>query len=108
MSFDLSDLLCDWPYEPCQLQVRKITGSDGREKLQLRLDMGVLQMEMKGRPVGQEPHGFESELAHQQNRAKELGDEFSLAENEVAELQAEGVQYYHRYLALFQLGDWPA
>ena len=79
MSFDLSDLLRDWPYEPGQLQVRKITGSDGREKLQLRLDMGVLQMEMNGRPDGREPHGCESEYEY---------------------------QYYHRYLALFQLGDW--
>jgi len=83
MSFDLSELLSDWPYEPGQLQVRKITGSDGREKLQLRLDMGVLQMEMKGRPDGQEPHGFESEFAHQQNRAKELGDDFILRQAEV-------------------------
>lgn len=107
MSFDLSDLLRDWPYEPGQLQVRKITGSDGREKLQLRLDMGVLQMEMEGRPDGQEPHGCTSALAFQQERAKEKGDDFTLTEDDVAELQAEGVQYYHRYLALFQLGDWP-
>ena len=106
MSFDLSDLLRDWPYEPGQLQVRKITGSDGREKLQLRLDMGVLQMEMNGRPDGREPHGAESELEHQMERAEQTGADFELSEDEVGELQAEGVQYYHRYLALFQLGDW--
>jgi hypothetical protein len=106
MSFDLSDLLSDWPYEPGQLRVRKIVGTDGREKLQLRLDMGVLQMEMKGRPDGREPHGCESELAFQQERAKGTGDDFTLTEEEVGELHAEGVQYYHRYLALFQLGDW--
>ena len=106
MSFDLSDLLRDWPYEPGQLQVRKITGSDGREKLQLRLDMGVLKMEMNGRPDGREPHGVETELEHQTERAEQTGADFELSEDEVGELQAEGVQYYHRYLALFQLGDW--
>jgi hypothetical protein len=106
MSFDLSDLLRDWPYEPGQLQVRKITGSDGREKLQLRLDMGVLQMEMNGRPDGREPHGAESEYEFQSERAEQAGKDFELSEDDVGELQAEGVQYYHRYLALFQLGDW--
>jgi hypothetical protein len=106
MSFDLSDQLRDWPYEPGQLQVRKIVGSDGREKLQLRLDMGVLQMEMTGRPDGREPHGAVSELEHQMERAEKAGEDFELSEDDVGELQAEGVQYYHRYLALFQLGDW--
>lgn len=106
MSFDLSDLLRDWPYEPGQLQVRKITGSDGREKLQLRLDMGVLQMEMAGRPDGRQPHGVESELEFQAERAEQAGKDFEMSEDDVGELQAEGVQYYHRYLALFQLGDW--
>ncbi len=106
MSFDLSDLLRDWPYEAGQLQVRKITGSDGREKLQLRLDMGVLQMEMTGRPDGRELHGMESELQFQMERAEQAGADFELSEDDVGELQAEGVQYYHRYLALFQLGDW--
>ena len=107
MSFDLSDLLQDWPYEPGQLQVRKIVGSDGREKLQLRLDMGVLQMEMRGRPDGQEPHGADTEFEYHAERGRQAGEDFELTLDEIADLQAEGVQYYHRYLALFQLGDWP-
>jgi hypothetical protein len=108
MSFDLSDLLRDWPYEPGQLQVRKVVGTDGREKLQLRLDMGVLQMEMQGRPDGREPHGAATELEHHMERARAAGEDFELTVDEIGELQAEGVQYYHRYLALFQLGDWLA
>ncbi len=106
MSFDLSDLLRDWPYEPGKLQVRKITGSDGREKLQLRLDMGVLQMEVMGRPDGHRPDDAESLLELQKDRAKQGGEEFKLTAEEVGELQAEGIQYYHRYLAFFQLQDW--
>ena len=44
MSFDISDILADWPYEPGQISARKITGDDGKEKIQLRLDLGLLQM----------------------------------------------------------------
>jgi hypothetical protein len=106
MSFDLSELLRDWPYEPGKLQVRKITGADGREKLQLRLDMGVLQMEVLGRPDGHQPDDAESLLELHKERAREQGADFKLTAEEVGELQAEGIQYYHRYLAFFQLQDW--
>lgn len=109
MSHDLNDLLGDWPYEPGQLKVRKILGSDGEDKIQLRLDMGILQMELSGRPDGQEPFGMESLLDYQEQRAKEAeeaGEEFQLTPDELGELQAEGVQYYHRYIALFQLEEW--
>jgi hypothetical protein len=104
MSFDLSELLQDWPYEPGQLQVRRIHGEDGRSKLQLRLDMGVLQMEETGRPDGRMIEGHESLLEHHQARVKE--GHLELTADEIGDLQVEGVQYYHRYLAFFQLNDW--
>jgi hypothetical protein len=50
MSLDQNTFLKDWPHENGNIKVRKITGVDGREKLQLRVDLGVLQMEMSGRP----------------------------------------------------------
>src|SRR5438093_71165 len=53
MSLDLNTILKDWPHENGHVKVRKITGLDGREKLQLRVDLGVLQMEVTGRPDGQ-------------------------------------------------------
>lgn len=111
MSLDLNDILSDWPHEPGGLQVRRIEGSDGKPKIQLRLDLGVLQFELNGRPDGTEPHGLESLLEYHQQRAKEAeeGDgKFELTEDEVGDLQSEGIQYYHRYVALFQLGDWHA
>ncbi len=111
MSLDLNDILSDWPHEPGGLQVRRIEGSDGKPKIQLRLDLGVLQFELNGRPDGTEPHGLESLLEYHQQRAREAeeGDgKFELTEDEVSDLQSEGIQYYHRYVALFQLGDWHA
>lgn len=111
MSLDLNDLLRDWPHEPGQLKVRKILGSDGREKIQLRIDLGVIQMETSGRPDGTEPHECESLLEYHRSRAerakrKKSGGKFELGADEVGDLQAEGIQYYHRYIALFQLQDY--
>ncbi len=109
MSDDLNEVLRNWPYKPGQLQVRKIQGADGRTKIQLRLDMGVLQMESEGRPDGQTPHEMESLLEYQRTRANAAeasGDHFELTADEVGELQVEGIQYYHRYIALFQIEDW--
>ena len=111
MSLDLNTLLKDWPHESGAIKVRKILGLDGREKLQLRIDLGLLQMEMTGRPDGQRPHNCESLLHYHQRRAaryESRGDEYELTADQCSELQQEGIQYYHRYLSLFQLNDFPA
>jgi UvrB/uvrC motif len=109
MSLDLNTILKDWPHENGNVKVRKIAGLDGREKLQLRVDLGVLQMEMTGRPDGQRPHNCESLLEYHQRRAvraAEKGEDYELRPEECAELQQEGIQYYHRYLSLFQINDF--
>jgi len=109
MSLDLSTILKDWPHENGNVKVRKIAGLDGREKLQLRVDLGVLQMEMTGRPDGQRPHNCESLLEYHQRRAARAGEkseDYELTPEECAELQQEGIQYYHRYLSLFQINDF--
>ncbi len=109
MSLDLNSILNDWPHENGNIKVRKIAGLDGREKLQLRVDLGVLQMEMTGRPDGQRPHRCESLLEYHQKgaaRAEEKGEAYELTPEQCAELQQEGIQYYHRYLSLFQINDF--
>lgn len=110
MSLDLNTLLQDWPHESGSIKVRKILGLDGREKLQLRIDLGILQMEMTGRPDGERPHNCESLLAYHQRRAlraEAREDEYELTAEQCSELQQEGIQYYHRYLSLFQINDFP-
>ena len=109
MSLDLNTILRDWPHENGNVKVRKIAGLDGREKLQLRVDLGVLQMEMTGRPDGQRPHNCDSLLEYHQRRAaraEEKGEGYELTPEQCAELQQEGIQYYHRYLSLFQINDF--
>jgi hypothetical protein len=41
-------------------------------------------------------------------RAHERGDEYELTPEQCSELQQEGIQYYHRYLSLFQIEDFEA
>jgi hypothetical protein len=109
MSLDLNDLLDGWPHEPGQVKVRKISGRDGSEKLQLRIDLGVIQMELSGRPDGVKPEGFESLLQLHRRRADEAekaGESYELDEEECAALHQEGIQYYHRYIALMQIEDF--
>jgi uncharacterized small protein (DUF1192 family) len=109
MSLDLNTILKDWPHENRAIKVRKILGLDGRQKLQLRIDLGVLQMEMTGRPDGVRPHGCESLLTFHQlraARAQARSEKYELTPEQCAELQQEGIQYYHRYLSLFQINDF--
>jgi hypothetical protein len=109
MSFDLNDLLHDWPHEPGMIKVRKILGNDGKEKIQLRIDLGLIQMETAGRPDGQEPHQFESLLEYHRSRARRIerkGEKYTLTPEDVGELQQEGIQYYHRYISFFQLSEY--
>lgn len=107
MSKDITPILVGWDHEPDELQVRIVAGDDGREKLQMRLDLGVLQMELDGRPDGRRPEGAESWLDHHEalaQQAEAVGEPYRLDAQDCAELMREGVQFYHRYLALFHLG----
>jgi len=110
---DIAPLLAGWDYEAGAINVRKITGLDGREKLQMRLDLGLLQMELTGRPDGKRPNGAESYLDYFENELadykKEYGDTdgFLLDTDQCQLLREEAVMYYHRYLSLFILGDYP-
>lgn len=109
VSFDISHLLASWPYDPDELSVRVIPGADGRNRIQVRLDLGILQLEMDGRPDGIRPEGHESWLdyfvARQRDHDAAHPDSaaFQLSSEDCALLQREGVQYYHRYLSFWHL-----
>jgi len=109
---DISEILRDWPYEPGQISARKVKGDDGREKIQLRLDLGLLQMESAGHPSGIRPHGHDSLLDYYEylleRYRQEIGtdENFVLDEGACEKLRDEAVMYYHRYLAEFVLEDY--
>ena len=64
MTRDLTTILNEWPYEPGHLIVRLIEGEDERPRLQVRLDLGILQMHVDGRPDGLRPYGYDSLLEY--------------------------------------------
>lgn len=109
---DLAPLLEDWEHSPGEFSARRIEGLDGRPKLQMRLELGLVQMEWDGRPDGTQPHGQESLLDHftQQARHHELSrppaEPFELDADACSELQHEGIQYYYRYLCMLHLGEY--
>jgi hypothetical protein len=112
MKADIQAILESWPYESGQITVRKIIGSDGREKIQLRLDLGLLQMETTARPDGRRPYGCASVLEYVEHqltahRRRYGGDEsFVISEDLIRELREEALMNYHRYLALFVLEEF--
>ena len=106
---DLQGILSDWKYDPSAINARWINGDDGRPKVQLRLDLGLLQMEITGRPDGQTPKGFNSLLEcylSVEETAAKKGAPFRLTVGECSELQQEAAQYYYRYISLYALRDF--
>ncbi|HCK08732.1 MAG TPA: hypothetical protein DHW45_02585 [Candidatus Latescibacteria bacterium] len=109
MGKDIQPLLDGWPYDPGKLCVRKIKGADGKEKIQLRIEMGILQMEISDRPDGQRPHGYESLLTYYQAQAADKSkknEEFSVDVETCMMLQLEALQYYHRRISFLELEDY--
>lgn len=114
MSFDLTTMLQDWEYRPGQVVARRFKGRDG-EKIQLRVDLGILQMNAEGRPDGRKPMGHESWFHFYRRRMEQspagadgADPEFVLGSEECGRLQQEAIQYHHRYICFFQLGDYAA
>jgi len=111
-SLDITRILKGWDHSPDTMTVRRITGDDHRDKIQLRLDLGLLQMEVDGRPDGKRPHGFESLLDYyldalrRYKEQKGTDEGWRLSATEANKLRAEAIQYYHRYLSFFFLEDW--
>src|SRR5580704_16758324 len=104
MNFDISHILEQWDYQPGTASVRKFTGKDGVEKIQVRLDLGRLQMNALGRPDGKRPLGHASLYEYYQSRLhKHLAahngsdDDFNLKAEDCAKLQFEALQYYQRH-----------
>ena len=106
MSKDIHSILDGWDYDQNDLQVRIVAGDDGRDKIQMRIDMGVIQMELSGRPDGTRPDGFESLLDALETRSRtseSAAEPFSLDGKSCQLLMREGFQYYQRYLSAFHL-----
>lgn len=105
-SDQLDDLLRKWPYEFGEVTARRTEGKDGREVLQLRIDMGVLQMETSGKPDGSQPDGYASYYDYLIAMAFAEGEQFVLHDERCQEVDREFVQYYHRRVTWLALREF--
>lgn len=112
MENDIRPIIDNWPYRAGKISVRRILGDDGRPKIQMRLDLGLLQMEVTGRPDGQRPHGFETLYDYYVHKLEKYVQQhhtdigFELSVEDSRKLRDEAMMYYHRYLACFILEDY--
>jgi hypothetical protein len=109
MNQDIDAALQGWEYRPGMIQARMVTAKDGREVIQMRIDLGILQIETAGRPDGTEPHGHSTYfdyLKQQTKVAKRAGHEFTLSEEQCEEADREFVQFYHRRLCWLALRNY--
>lgn len=111
---DLRTIIDGWEYEPGKISVRKIIGRDGREKIQTRIDLGLLQLETSGRPDGQRPRGCETLIEHFETKLLQHMDvhgdteDFVLSPEDCRDLRHEAYLFYQRYLSQFVLEDYDA
>lgn len=103
---NLDSLLNSWPYDANSLSVRECQGDDGRRLLQMRLDLGILQLETTGRPDGRTPNGFPSFLDFLKSEQAKHNVEFVLDESLCQEIDREFVQYYHRRICWLAMREF--
>ena len=68
---DIDDILKQWPFDPFNVNVRLLESSH-REVLQMRVDMGILQLEIEGRPDGNQFPGCDDLLRISEEAAAEF------------------------------------
>ena len=111
MSDDITRILKAWKYEPGELRVRKVTSEDGRDLIQIRMDLGIMQLEWSGRPDGAILHDQPSLLdhyraEHRRHRASGNSEPFVLGREDCWALGQEAMQYYWRRISFFELKQY--
>lgn len=110
MSKDISSILSKWPVDEASCAARVITSATGQPLIQLRLDCGLLQMHLDGRPDGEQPHGYKTFLQYIQEQLTTSGETDEDTDSTTAsprriwaELDREMSQFYHRRQALLEI-----
>ena len=100
---NIDHLLTEWPFSAGQILVRQIQGNDGRDILQMRVDMGIIQMEFSGRPDGMTFDGSDTYYEYLASLSLTEGESFQLDEERCIEIDREFYQFYHRRICWLTL-----
>ena len=104
-SKDLMTVLEDWPDGAGVLRVRKLIGDDGESFIQMRVDLGVLQMQLDGRPDGERPYGHATMLEYMRKRIAGTSRRVRMSDSKEEALTREMLQYYRRRISLMALAE---
>jgi hypothetical protein len=104
---DIDRLLNEWQYKPGEVSARLVKAADGRQVLQMRVEMGVLQMEIDHRPDGQRPGGANTLFDYLSKMALHEGEAFELTPEQCTAADREFLQFYHRRICWLALRDFP-
>ena len=103
---NIDAILRGWPYQVGEVVVRQIKGEDGRDLLQMRLEMGLLQLEIEGRPDGQKPEGYDTYFDYLKSLSLDKQEPLVLDEDQCGEVDREFVQFYHRRICWLTLREF--
>lgn len=103
---DIDTVLKGWEFRPGEVNARLFKARSGRAVLQMRVDMGLLQMETDLRPDGQRPHGAETYYDYLVGEAIREGGSFRMSREQCSEADREFVQYYHRRVCWLSLREY--
>jgi hypothetical protein len=109
MSQDIDAALKEWPFKPGEVQARQVQAGDGRSVLQMRMDLGIVQMEIDNRPDGTRPHDsptYFQYLAAEAAKKERPGHRFVLTEEQCHEADREFIQFYHRRICWMAVGNF--
>lgn len=103
---DIDSVLKTWKFRPGEVNARLVRARNGRDVLQMRVDMGVLQMETDLRPDGLRPNGAETYYDYLVGEVIREGEGFRLSREQCAEADREFIQFYHRRLCWLSLREY--
>ena len=112
MRRDIDEALQSWPFdaESGDVAARQIKARDGRTVLQIRVELGLLQLEIEARPDGVRPHSFATFLDYLRHRSRpksgsaaRSGESWAMTPEHCAEADREFAQFYHRRVAWMSL-----
>lgn len=106
-SRDISDILEDWSYDSQSIRARIVAGQNGdADVLQMRIEMGIIQMKTEGRPDGHRPKGFATYLDYLLQEEITQGGEWTLDEEQCVEVDREFMQFYQRRISWLAIKEY--
>ena len=103
---DIDRVLRNWAYEPGEVGARLVRASDGRQVLQMRVEMGLLQLETDARPDGSRPGGADTYFDYLLGLSLHEDEDFELTTEQCEAADREFLQFYHRRICWLALREF--